>query len=47
MSLDVGAPPLLLMVWKASGGGCVLLSSVPRAYYPGDDHGCIENPLTQ
>lgn len=46
MSMDVGAPPLLLIGMEGFWGAifCAFVL-YPLAYnLPGDDHGCIENP---
>ena len=47
MSLDVGAPPLLLIGMEGFWGAAVCFFVLyPIAYYyPGDDHGSIENPF--
>ncbi len=46
MSMDVGAPPLLLIGMEGFWGAAVCFFILyPIAYYShGDDHGCIENP---
>ena len=46
MSLDIGAPPLLLIGMEGFWGTLVCLFVLyPLAYnLPGSDHGCIENP---
>lgn len=47
MSLDIGAPPLLLIGMEGFWGTvfCILVL-YPLAYYlPGEDHGSIENPF--
>ena len=46
MSMDVGAPPLLLIGMEGLWGTLVCLTVLyPLAYYtPGPDHGSIENP---
>jgi len=46
MSMDVGAPPLLLIGMEGFWGTLVCLTVMyPLAYYtPGPDHGSVENP---